>query len=163
MGVRVPPGLHSLITERGEGLGASEQPSLYLARSRSERAAFATSDRLPASEASRYASGSRRWRGKCGERSKSERAAFATSDRLPASEASRYASGSRRWREPLAVSSRGLGRSPLKAQTRVRIPLPLLRIRARSSIGSGRHPFTVQRRVRLPYGLLWEGKRMGVT
>src|SRR6185503_16853659 len=32
------------------------------------------------------------------------------------------------WRyfRPLAVSSRGLGRSPLKAQTRVRIPLPLL-------------------------------------
>src|SRR6266480_808350 len=26
---------------------------------------------------------------------------------------------------PAAVSSRGLGRSPLKAQTRVRIPLPL--------------------------------------
>jgi hypothetical protein len=73
----------------------------------------------------------------------------------------------------LAVSSRGLGRSPLKAQTRVRIPLPLWQ----GSIGwcrcrvprvgcrtgrfesgpfvyrLGRHPFTVQRGVRFPYGL----------
>ena len=31
-----------------------------------------------------------------------------------------------RRRRDMAVSSRGLGRSPLKAQTRVRIPLPLL-------------------------------------
>src|SRR5205814_1084928 len=31
----------------------------------------------------------------------------------------------------VAVSSRGLGRSPLKAQTRVRIPLPLLKEKRR--------------------------------
>src|SRR6185312_2312624 len=79
----------------------------------------------------------------------------------------------------LAVSSRGLGRGPLKAQTRVRIPLPLLEwlvwywyytteireaVRSASSRGLsqprgpfvyrlGRHPFTVQRGVRFPYGL----------
>ena len=41
-----------------------------------------------------------------------------------------------RVRKATAVSSRGLGRSPLKAQTRVRIPLPLFgRCVARSSIG----------------------------
>ena len=56
------------------------------------------------------------------------------------------------WRQTMAVSSRGLGHGPLKAGTRVRIPLPLFGL-ARSSIGLGRHPFTVQRRVRLPYGL----------
>ena len=61
----------------------------------------------------------------------------------------------------MAVSSRGLGHGPLKAGTRVRIPLPLL-IPARSSIGSGRHPFTVQRRVRLPYGL-WSGDVTGAA
>src|SRR6476660_2056609 len=54
---------------------------------------------------------------------------------------------------PLAVSSRGLGRSPLKAQTRVRIPLPLCR--GPFVYRLGRHPFTVQRGVRFPYGLLW--------
>ena len=61
-----------------------------------------------------------------------------------------------------AVSSRGLGRGPLKAQTRVRIPLPLLGKSFDSAevfdLGPfvyrlGRHPFTVQRGVRLPYGL----------
>ena len=55
----------------------------------------------------------------------------------------------------LAVSSRGLGHGPLKAGTRVRIPLPLLRS---PDVGLivyrlGRHPFKVQRRVRLPLGL----------
>ena len=62
-----------------------------------------------------------------------------------------------------ALSSRGLGRGPLKAQTRVRIPLALFD----GWIGPivyrlGRHPFTVQRGVRFPLGLLREagsGKR----
>ena len=83
---------------------------------------------------------------------------------------------------PTAVSSRGLGHSPLKAGTRVRIPLPLLVLgRATDGVGCGllqctpripiphsasrilkhgpivyrlgRHPFKVQRRVRLPFGL----------
>ena len=61
-----------------------------------------------------------------------------------------------------ALSSRGLGRGPLKAQTRVRIPLALLMDEAyavrRRTIGLivyrlGRHPFTVQRGVRFPLGL----------
>jgi hypothetical protein len=62
--------------------------------------------------------------------------------------------------EALALSSRGLGRGPLKAQTRVRIPLALLLDEgcSRASIGLivyrlGRHPFTVQRGVRFPLGL----------
>src|SRR5688572_301699 len=72
-------------------------------------------------------------------------------------------------RKATAVSSRGLGRSPLKAQTRVRIPLPLLAVAARRDAGRGaggdrgpfvyrlgRHPFTVQRGVRFPYGLSWK-------
>ena len=55
-----------------------------------------------------------------------------------------------------ALSSRGLGRGPLKAQTRVRIPLALC---DEDAIGPivyrlGRHPFTVQRGVRFPLGLL---------
>ena len=64
-----------------------------------------------------------------------------------------------------ALSSRGLGRGPLKAQTRVRIPLALLKcgtfepgstgVPAPSSIGLGRDPFKVERRVRFPLGL-WE-------
>ena len=58
-----------------------------------------------------------------------------------------------------ALSSRGLGRGPLKAQTRVRIPLALLMEKdVRASDGLivyrlGRHPFTVQRGVRFPLGL----------
>src|SRR2546430_15822547 len=40
----------------------------------------------------------------------------------------------------VAVSSRGLGRSPLKAQTRVRIPLPLLN----SNATTPRHSVTRQ-------------------
>ena len=61
-----------------------------------------------------------------------------------------------RVRKATAVSSRGLGRSPLKAQTRVRIPLPLLgRCCGPFVYRSGRHPFTVQRGVRFPYGLWW--------
>ena len=60
-----------------------------------------------------------------------------------------------------AVSSRGLGRGPLKAQTRVRIPLPLLQVFEVVSgpfvYRLGRHPFTVQRGVRFPYGLSVEG------
>src|SRR5262249_28183110 len=61
-------------------------------------------------------------------------------------------------RKKLAVSSRGLGHSPLKAGTRVRIPLPLWsrvrpRVTAPSSIGLGRDPFKVERRVRFPLGL----------
>ena len=64
----------------------------------------------------------------------------------------------------MAVSSRGLGHGPLKAGTRVRIPLPLFGVgAARSSIGSGRHPFTVQRRVRLPYGLWTVGRPHSLT
>ncbi len=46
-----------------------------------------------------------------------------------------------------AVSSRGLGRSPLKAQTRVRIPLPLLgstRSAARSPAGVRPHRLSVR-------------------
>ena len=64
-----------------------------------------------------------------------------------------------------AVSSRGLGRSPLKAQTRVRIPLPLLGTRGPFVYRSGRHPFTVQRGVRFPYGLCTTGwqARMGIA
>jgi hypothetical protein len=68
-----------------------------------------------------------------------------------------------------AVSSRGLGHSPLKAGTRVRIPLPLLTMSGEDRLHKsgrwpeangpfvyrlGRHPFTVQRGVRFPYGLL---------
>ena len=62
----------------------------------------------------------------------------------------------------MAVSSRGLGHGPLKAGTRVRIPLPLLLVVllvfCRRSFGPivyrlGRDPFKVQRRVRLPLGL----------
>ena len=53
----------------------------------------------------------------------------------------------------MAVSSRGLGHGPLKAGTRVRIPLPLFRNQGSFVYRLGRHPFTVQRRVRLPYGL----------
>ena len=55
----------------------------------------------------------------------------------------------------MAVSSRGLGRGPLKAVTRVRIPLPLLNTPHLGLIvyRLGRHPFKVQRRVRLPLGL----------
>ena len=49
-----------------------------------------------------------------------------------------------------ALSSRGLGRGPLKAQTRVRIPLALL---GPIVYRLGRHPFTVQRGVRFPLGL----------
>src|SRR5918994_7965467 len=53
-----------------------------------------------------------------------------------------------------ALSSRGLGRGPLKAQTRVRIPLALFR----EAVGPivyrlGRDPFKVERGVRLPLGL----------
>src|SRR6266550_4749784 len=76
--------------------------------------------------------------------------------------------------EVAALSSRGLGRGPLKAQTRVRIPLALL-MELRGFAAShdwtacsaaredpiglivyrlGRHPFTVQRGVRFPLGLL---------
>ncbi len=64
--------------------------------------------------------------------------------------------------DPTAVSSRGLGHSPLKAGTRVRIPLPLLLVVlqeiCRRTFGPivyrlGRDPFKVQRRVRLPLGL----------
>ena len=60
----------------------------------------------------------------------------------------------------MAVSSRGLGHGPLKAGTRVRIPLPLLLVvlQRYCSFGPivyrlGRDPFKVQRRVRLPLGL----------
>ena len=71
-----------------------------------------------------------------------------------------------RVRKATAVSSRGLGRSPLKAQTRVRIPLPLLE--RWKNVGRtkdqgpfvyrlGRHPFTVQRGVRFPLGLFQNG------
>src|SRR5215510_11455608 len=70
---------------------------------------------------------------------------------------SEYRRGSRLRRLPTAVSSRGLGRSPLKAQTRVRIPLPLYR--GPFVYRLGRHPFTVQRGVRFPYGLSWGKER----
>ena len=65
-----------------------------------------------------------------------------------------------------AVSSRGLGHSPLKAGTRVRIPLPLLGMAGQQVLVPvlaqyvgpivyrlGRDPFKVERRVRLPLGL----------
>ena len=52
----------------------------------------------------------------------------------------------------MALSSRGLGRGPLKAQTRVRIPLALL---GPIVYRLGRDPFKVQRGVRLPLGLWW--------
>src|SRR5215216_4603106 len=54
----------------------------------------------------------------------------------------------------MALSSRGLGRGPLKAQTRVRIPLALL---GPIVYRLGRDPFKVQRGVRLPLGLWWGG------
>ena len=65
-----------------------------------------------------------------------------------------------------ALSSRGLGRGPLKAQTRVRIPLALLMLWVvfwEGAVGPivyrlGRHPFTVQRGVRFPLGLLLLGQ-----
>jgi hypothetical protein len=64
-------------------------------------------------------------------------------------------------RENLALSSRGLGRGPLKAQTRVRIPLALS---PNGEVGpivyrSGRDPFKVERRVRFPLGLRRELRR----
>ena len=62
----------------------------------------------------------------------------------------------------VAVSSRGLGRSPLKAQTRVRIPLPLWRtsrVHGPMVYRLGRHPFKVERRVRLPVGAIRSGLR----
>ena len=52
----------------------------------------------------------------------------------------------------MALSSRGLGRGPLKAQTRVRIPLALWQI-GPIVYRLGRDPFKVQRGVRLPLGL----------
>jgi hypothetical protein len=63
------------------------------------------------------------------------------------------------WETRMALSSRGLGRGPLKAQTRVRIPLALLMGCHEGENGLivyrlGRHPFTVQRGVRFPLGLL---------
>jgi hypothetical protein len=67
----------------------------------------------------------------------------------------------------MALSSRGLGRGPLKAQTRVRIPLALLTFAVRRCPTGdrrvvrgpivyrlGRDPFKVERRVRFPLGLL---------
>src|SRR5690606_29065767 len=56
---------------------------------------------------------------------------------------------------PTALSSRGLGRGPLKAQTRVRIPLALCPSLAVGPIvyRLGRDPFKVERGVRLPLGL----------
>ena len=65
-------------------------------------------------------------------------------------------------RETTAVSSRGLGHSPLKAGTRVRIPLPLLKVLLLDTqdvdSGSivyrlGHDPFKVERRVRFPLEL----------
>ena len=53
----------------------------------------------------------------------------------------------------MAVSSRGLGHGPLKAGTRVRIPLPLPGRSGSFVYRLGRYPFKVERRVRLPYGL----------
>ena len=61
-----------------------------------------------------------------------------------------------------AVSSRGLGHSPLKAGTRVRIPLPLLKVllQGMQDVDSGsivyrlgHDPFKVERRVRFPLEL----------
>ena len=61
-----------------------------------------------------------------------------------------------------AVSSRGLGHSPLKAGTRVRIPLPLLKVllQGMQDVHSGsivyrlgHDPFKVERRVRFPLEL----------
>ena len=63
----------------------------------------------------------------------------------------------------LALSSRGLGRGPLKAQTRVRIPLALWTSEVRpEAVGPivyrlGRDPFKVERGVRLPLGLWMVG------
>ena len=76
----------------------------------------------------------------------------------------------------LALSSRGLGHGPLKAGTRVRIPLALWWVRVQLEVFTvggvgrfwpcgafvyrlGRDPFKVQRRVRLPYALsvVWVG------
>ena len=57
--------------------------------------------------------------------------------------------------EHTALSSRGLGRGPLKAQTRVRIPLALF---GPIVYRLGRDPFKVQRGVRLPLGL-WVGSK----
>jgi hypothetical protein len=55
---------------------------------------------------------------------------------------------------PVALSSRGLGRGPLKAQTRVRIPLALYRDEVGPIVYRlGRDPFKVERGVRLPLGL----------
>ena len=61
-----------------------------------------------------------------------------------------------------ALSSRGLGRGPLKAQTRVRIPLALSFGRVVGPIvyRLGRDPFKVQRGVRLPLGLWVVGAGM---
>src|SRR5690606_27782278 len=53
-----------------------------------------------------------------------------------------------------ALSSRGLGRGPLKAQTRVRIPLALF---GPIVYRLGRDPFKVERRVRFPLGLCTAG------
>lgn len=58
-------------------------------------------------------------------------------------------------RTPTAVSSRGLGHGPLKAGTRVRIPLSLPCLVGNGSIvyRLGHDPFTVERRVRFPLEL----------
>jgi hypothetical protein len=52
----------------------------------------------------------------------------------------------------VALSSRGLGRGPLKAQTRVRIPLALWG-KGPIVYRLGRDPFKVERGVRFPLGL----------
>src|SRR5205823_7264082 len=95
-----------------------------------------------------------------GRERRSERDARATSNRLGASEASTYAAGSRLRREPAAVSSRGPGRSPLKAQTRVRIPLPLFVWPVRLSVRTA--PFHGAERGSIPLRATWENERQSL-
>jgi hypothetical protein len=65
------------------------------------------------------------------------------------------------WGTTTALSSRGLGRGPLKAQTRVRIPLALLAEDGPIVYRLGRDPFKVQRGVRLPLGLFGAASSIG--
>ena len=114
----------------------------------------------------------------CLRHARSKRNAFATGNRncrwaaegVPPAPPAASAPTARR---PTAVSSRGLGHGPLKAGTRVRIPLPLLEGAGHVGAGAGRRsdgsivyrlghdPFKVERRVRLPLELWlpWRGLR----
>ena len=73
---------------------------------------------------------------------------------LSRAQASDYAAGNCLRQLPAAVSSRGPGRSPLKAQTRVRIPLPLLKCRpVRLSVRTA--PFHGAERGSIPLRATW--------